>query len=88
MAKNARKKVNQLSQPEAIKEMIEWVGKGETANPRYKKLRKIYPTLDLDAYRKTKPNPAPPKEEAKEEPKEAEVTEKTEAPADAPVETV
>ena len=46
MATNARKKLNKMTPSEAIIEMIEWEDKGQTANSRYRQLKKLYPQIE------------------------------------------
>ena len=54
MATNARKKLNSMKPHEAITEMIEWEDKGEMGHPRYHQLKKLYPQIETNNYRKVK----------------------------------
>jgi len=54
MATNARKKLNKMTPSEAITEMIEWEDKGEIEHPRYRQLKKLYPQIETNNYRKVK----------------------------------
>lgn len=54
MATNARKKLNKMTPSKAITEMIEWEDKNLTANPRYRQLKKLYPQIETNNYRKVK----------------------------------
>jgi len=51
MAIYARKKINKLTVPEAIKEMAEYEKNNGTTNARYLTIRKTFPALNTANYK-------------------------------------
>ncbi len=52
MATNACKKINKLKKHEALKEMIQLEDGNQTNAPRYQLIKKRFPSMNTEGYRK------------------------------------